>query len=208
MNANILKQEALLRRALKERGLNWRQFDIKIDHDTGRNWVDGIEMGIIYPDSFFRWAKILQKSRKKYKYYFNGNMSPSGERSRMLAPFTDLPDAKIVQSNFGRNNYFKSYFNVHYFWALSSSVYGLCPHQKDWPGKVLWTYRFIDCLITSVIPIIFRETPLDSSFLKGFEYEWDDDALRGELSSMESPKKQKTNFNRALKVFSLPRFFI
>ncbi|MBU3940296.1 hypothetical protein KJ942_12390, partial [bacterium] len=50
---NLLKQEAMLRLALKEEGLDYKDFDIEIDHINGINYINGIELPIIYPKSFF-----------------------------------------------------------------------------------------------------------------------------------------------------------
>jgi len=50
---HILKQEAMLRLALREVGLNYRDLSIRIDHANGKSFVNGVELPVIYPPLFF-----------------------------------------------------------------------------------------------------------------------------------------------------------
>lgn len=172
---SMLKQEALLRKALREKGINDSLLDIKIDHMLGTNSISGIETGIIYPDSFYYKSQMLTVD-KEYDFYFNGNMDDNGGRRKLLEPFTNLPKSKLVKSNFGRLWFFKSIYNKSYYKGLAKSKFGLCPHQLDWPGPKdnMWTYRFIECCFVGTLPVIFNATPLGSSFIEGFEYFTDD----------------------------------
>jgi hypothetical protein len=175
LELNILKQEAMFRLALKEEGLDYRNFDININHVDGLNIINGITLSIIYPKSFFNRAKILHANSKKYKFYFNGNMSNDGGRKEMLERFANL-DTKIVESDYGRSPFTKNKFNKIYYKELSYSQFGLCPHQKDFVGNndTMWTYRFIECCMVNAIPVTFNEAPLGKNFTNGFHFYSDD----------------------------------
>lgn len=182
LGLNLLKQEAMLRLALKEEGLNYKNFDIRIDHVNGLNFVNGIEFPIIYPKSFFKKAKELHHLDKKLTYYFNGNMSNAGGRKEMLSKFFG-PNSSLIESEYGRSIFTKNKFNKAYYSELASSKFGLCPHQKDFEGnkKTMWTYRFIECCMVLTIPIIFKETPLGENFIKGFYCYGDDEILSKQI---------------------------
>lgn len=163
-----LKQEAILRLALQEEGVDDKLLVIKIDHINGYNYVNNIKLPIIYPRSFFLKASKLN-FEKKTDFYFNGNMSVSGERDKMLKPFSHY-NSIIEESNFGREAKNKIVFNYDYFNGLASSKFGLCPHQKDFEGDndTMWTYRFIESCMCKAIPLTFTETPLGKEFIQGF----------------------------------------
>ncbi len=186
LGVNILKQEALLRLALKEKKLNYKDYDIEIDHINGYNYINGVKLPIIFPDSFFTNAAEFGNSLKKTDFYFNGNMESTGGRKEMLACFINDKNSKIIESNFGRSPFNKYKFNYEYFLELSQSKYGLCPHQKDFTGNTdtMWTYRFLECCMVRTIPVVFTETPLGHVFLEGFYYE-------NEINVMERVKKRE-----------------
>lgn len=173
----IFKQELLLRKALKEKGFDLTMLKIESDHDLGLNYINGIELGIKYPDSFFYKAQKLISNKKESAIFFNGFINESGGRKELLEPFNTMTDSIIISSYDGRIQSKKDTFNEDYFFALSNSKFGLCPHQKDWPGskKHMWTYRFIECCFTGTIPVVFKSTPLGKSFIEGFFYVWDDE---------------------------------
>jgi hypothetical protein len=200
-----LKQEALLRRALKEEGLLRGDVEIKVDHLLGKSTVNGIEVGLIYPKSFIRKSKKLHVNKKRYDFYFNGNMDQNGDRKKLLSPFIDLKKSKIVESNFGRNEYFKSFYNSFYYRDLSLSTYGLCPHQADWPGPkdAIWTYRFIECCLVKTMPIVFIETPLGKDFIEGFNFITDVDILNNFQGLEEIHSSLEENFSLVSKKFFL-----
>nr|WP_321278083.1 hypothetical protein [uncultured Vibrio sp.] len=168
LGRNILKQEAMLRLALKEEGLNYKHFTIEIDHVNGYNYVNGVRLPIIYPRSFFTKSDELKKD-KKIDFYFNGNMSDSGGRKEMLKPFLTY-NSLIEESDFGRLYSNKTVYNHDYFSSLASAKFGLCPHQKDFLGEpdTMWTYRFIESCMCKSIPLVFVETPLGRKFIDGF----------------------------------------
>lgn len=195
LGLNLLKQEAMFRLALKEEGLNYKNFDIKIDHVNGLNYINGIELPVIYPKSFFKKAKKLHTSDKVLTYYFNGNMSDTGGRKRMLSKFFNR-NSKIVESDYGRSRFTKNKFNNYYYSELATSKFGLCPHQKDFVGnpETMWTYRFIECCMVLTVPVVFKETPLGEKFLKGFYYINDEEALLDSISY---------DYDKALRNFEL-----
>ena len=197
----LLKQEALLRLALKEKGLNYKKLKIEIDHDNGINVIEGLRCGIVYPVDFFIRAARISGS-KEYKYYFNGNMSASGRRKDLLDPFIG-DETVIIESNDGRSILNKSKFNLDYYLGLSKAWYGLCPHQLDWTGslKSLWTYRVIECCMVKTIPLTFKETPLSDEFLEGITFTTNEQPiLDAELVYKDVVNK---NYKNALDKFTL-----
>ena len=187
LGLNILKQEAMLRLALKEEGFSLRKLNIKIDHINGVNFVNGIELPIIYPKSFFDKAKALSASEKKTTFYFNGNMSDAGGRKEMLLPFFDK-DSRLIESNYGRSALTKNKFNTIYYSELAASKFGLCPHQKNFVGnpETMWTYRFIECCMVHTIPVVFEEAPLGNKFVNKFFYKSDKEVLKFDIAYEKS----------------------
>lgn len=196
----IYKQELLLRSALIEKGFNIKFLKIKCNHDLGLNYVNGVCLGIKYPESFFRKASLIIPDKKSIDFYFNGDISASGERSSLLEPFQKLGTTQIISSNYGRQQKNKNKFNDEYYIGLANSRFGLCPHQVDWPGNKenLWTYRFIECCFVGTIPVVFRRTPLGQSFIEGFHYVWDDQIIQSKDDFISSNFHQMTLQNRAL----------
>lgn len=170
MGRKILKQEALLRKALREKKVDCAALTIRVDHMRGRNYINDLEMGIIYPDSFLKKARSLHGITKKFDFYFNGNMGKKGQRNRLMSPFQSLSGGKVIESNLGRISFLKASFNYLYYYGLARSRYGLCPHQINWSGpqEDIWTYRFIECCLVKSLPVLFDETPLGANFTRGF----------------------------------------
>lgn len=193
-----LKQEMLLRLALEEKGLDPKKLDLKCNHDLGINFVNGIEFGIKYPDSFFYKAQKQIPFKKKFSFYFNGNMSTQGEREQLLKPFKNLKNCLIIASNEGRIVKNKDKFNTKYFELFANSRFGLCPHQVNWEGNLdeLWTYRFVESCFVESVPILFRKTPLSNNFVEGFYFLWDDQVLemykKNELLDFNDKVKENT----------------
>ena len=202
-----LKQELLLRLALKEKGFNIKKLNIVIDHKTGTNYINGIKLGIKYPDSFFIQSGNLIPANKTISYYFNGNMSETGGRKIMLQPFFSLLDAIVIESDDGRVADKKDKFNEQYFQGLANAKYGLCPHQADWVGNEdsLWTYRFVECCLVEAIPILFKKAPLSENFTKDFYFLWDNQIFdatdKGGFSHVESQARH--NRDKAKELFFL-----
>ncbi len=202
-----LKQELLLRLALKERGFIPEKLKISIDHETGTNYVNGIKLGIKYPDSFYNLAIQLIPEDKFVSLYFNGNMSDSGSRKLMLEPFFDIKNAIVIESEDGRLQGKKDKFNNDYFQGLANAQFGLCPHQADWVGNEdsLWTYRFVECCFVEAIPILFRKAPLSEKFTKNFYLHWDDQILNaaGSVGISYDKFHARANREKAKELFCL-----
>ncbi len=200
-----MKQELLVRLALKEKGFNLKKIKISIDHDLGLNYINGIKLGIKYPDSFFDQATKLGDSEKIVNYYFNGNMADSGGRKKMLASFIKMPKSIIVESNDGRVEDKKDKFNEEYFQGLANAKFGLCPHQADWQGNqdALWTYRFIECCFVKTIPVLFREAPLSVNFTHGFHLLWAHEILSNDQAQVYNTQDAEKNNKLAREIFCL-----
>lgn len=196
LGLNILKQEALVRLALKEIGISYKKLNIVINHVDGVNVINGVSFPIIYPKSFFFEAKKMMTNEKIYQFYFNGNMSENGGRRQMLEKFEKY-NSKIIDSDYGRSVFNKNKFNFDYYNDLSHSEFGLCPHQKDFIGNkdTMWTYRFIECCMTGAIPVVFIETPLGKEFIDGFNY-YTDEFFWGNTIEYSS-KKAMENYDLA-----------
>lgn len=168
------RQRALLETALAERGRTGRIRLTKEDHGQGRAFVDGEEVGLIYPDSFFRRSRPLMDTPKTVTLFFSGYCNQG--RRQLLEPLRTYPGAIIEESNRGRTPAAHAW-DEQYYRALAAAEFGLCPHHPEWTGDwdTLWTYRFIDSVLVGAIPVLFRATPLCEAFVGGFVYAWDDD---------------------------------
>jgi len=175
----VYKQEILLKLALQESGIEINKLTIECDHILGKNYVNGIELPIKYPISFYEKAKDLIPNKKKYDFYFNGNMATNGKRDIMLKPFFEDSKSLIINSDDGRVQKNKGKFNIEYFSPFAESKFGLCPHQADWKGdkEYMWTYRFIESCFVEAIPIIFEDAPLGNKFINNFNYIWSNEVL-------------------------------
>jgi len=202
-NKKNLKQTILLKLALQEEDINYKKCNIRIDHDSGISIVNNIKLPIIFPKSWMYEAEKLHTDKKEYKFYFNGFIGEGTSRQEILKDFIIREDSKIIWSNDGRNVENKNVFNKDYFAGLCKSVYGLCPHQPDWPGNwnTLWTYRYIECLMAKVIPINFKQTPLAKSFIEDSYFVWDKDVINNSLN-IDSAKVEY-NYNFAFNKFTL-----
>lgn len=210
-NPSFLKQTILLKVALIELGLNPDSFNIGIDHDRGISTINGVSVGIVYPEHFFAVAKKhYHGMRKKTQFYFNGFEGENQERKKLLEPYLCREDSEIVFSNEGRDLNQKSRVNPKYFMGMSTSCFGLCPHQPDWPGDLnsLWTYRFIECLMLKTVPVLLRATPLSKQFTQGFDFFFDDEIGPIPNNSHLSEAKLEQNFVLAYEKFTLPKHFI
>lgn len=208
---SILKQTILLKVALIELGLNPDSFDIGIDHDKGVSTVNGLKLGIVYPEHFFAIAKKhYHGMHKKTQFYFNGFEGSNQERKRLLEPYSSREGSEIIFSNEGRDLNQKGRVNPKYFEGMSTSHFGLCPHQPNWPGNLnsLWTYRFIECLMLKTAPVLLRATPLSKQFIQGFEFVYDDEIGPVPQNSYLSEVQLEQNFALACQKFTLPKHFI
>ncbi|SEJ50670.1 hypothetical protein SAMN05192553_104358 [Cyclobacterium xiamenense] len=189
------KQELLIKKALREKGFNIKKLKIRCDHNLGFNYINGIQIGVKYPDSFYEEAVKLIPESKAMNFYFNGKMNESGQRFLMLKPFTKFEKTCIIASEEGRVQNKKDQFNSKYFAELADAKFGFCPHQADWNGDkdFLWTYRFIECCFVETIPVLFKETPLSDKFVDGFNFVWNDELLNLDSISQCQAPDPKTN---------------
>lgn len=169
------RQEALLRQALAERGVQADTGCTREDHWHGRARAGDRVVGLVYPDSFFDEARKLFDTPRSIHLYFVGSVNRGNGRRPLLEPFWHHPDAVIIESTRGRTDA-KNRWDPEYYEALATAEFGLCPHHLNWPGPWthLWTYRFVDCCLVGTIPVLFRPTPLAPWFVEGFRYAWDD----------------------------------
>jgi len=207
LGLNLLKQEAMLRLALKEEGFSLKKLNIKIDHINGINIVNGIDLPIIYPKSFFNKAEVFGETEKKITFYFNGDMSDSGGRKEMLLPFLKR-DSRLVESDYGRSALTKNKFNTAYYSELAASKFGLCPHQKNFIGnpETMWTYRFIECCMVYTIPVVFEDAPLGNKFTNKFNYKSDKEVLKFDIAYEKSQAIQ--NHDLCIERFSLSEKYV
>jgi hypothetical protein len=196
----IFKQELLLMKALKEKGLYPKDLTIRCDHDLGLNYVNDVKLGIKYPDSFFHKAVSLTTKNRNADFYFNGYINESGGRGELLEPFKKFTNSIIISSDEGRNQAKKDIFNENYFSQLSNAKFGLCPHQIDWPGskKHMWTYRFIESCFVGAIPVLFMSTPLGDNFINGYYYVWDKDFTEDYTCAINKYSHRKATVNQVL----------
>lgn len=198
-----LKQTIMLKKALEEEGIDPNKCSIEINHDIGYSYVNDVELPIIFPKSFFRYAETFHTNHKTYLFYFNGNAGKGNTRMLLMKDFLDRTDSKLIFNNDGRVIENKGNPNPVYFKEMAMSQYGLCPHQPNWRGTkdALWTYRYIECLMLKTMPIQFKETPLTEKFTQDSIYKWDDD----NFDSMPNKQELDHNYNFALSRFSLSK---
>jgi len=208
---SILKQTILLQVALGEVGLEHSDFDIGINHDKGFSTINGEKVGIIYPEHFFSVAQKHYHDRPKTtQFYFNGSVGSNGEREKLLEPYLCRADSEIIFSQDGRDIKKKGKVNRSYFFGMAKAHFRLCPHQTNWPGDMdsLWTYRFIECLMLKITPVLIRATPLSSQFTDGFKFIFDDEIKSSLDNHKLSNSELEKNFSLACHRFTLARNFV
>jgi hypothetical protein len=131
----MLIQEIRARQVLEEENLN---LPINVIHkETPKTIIGKKEFSLIFPKFMFNY-----KSQKTINPLFIGKITP--KREKFLRGF----DAKIINSNRGRDNKFKKK-DEEYFKIMSKSKFVLCPN-----GDFIWSYRFFESIIFKAIPII------------------------------------------------------
>jgi hypothetical protein len=177
-------QGVFVRLALEERG---RKARIEMNHLDGRNRIDGVETGIVYPDRWFALTASFLTAPKPVRFSFQG-YTPKG-RAEMLKAFQARhPETEIHSTGSSRQRQkrtpkgalktWQQMWDGGYYARLGAAQFGLCPHHPDWvgPWETMWTYRMIECCLVGAIPVLFRKTPLCDEFTAGIRFVWDDDA--------------------------------
>jgi hypothetical protein len=178
----LLKQEAMLKIALLEIGIDTKWVEIQVDHLNGYCKINGIVFELIFPKvHFFYCREALFKVPKTRRFYFDGYPGDDEGRKEMLFPFKGK-DSLITFTDQGRRREYKGSLNEDYFTKIASSKFTLCPHQKDWPNpnSRIWTYRFVEACMGFSIPVVFNKTPLSKTFVDGFYYVFDDNISEGQ----------------------------
>ena len=196
------KQELLFRKALNECGVTHQKSDIYVDHLKGINYFKNLKFNIIYPATFVNKCIELSKREKLTNIYFNGFEGSDNGRKELLKPFYSFDNVNIVFSKEGRIQKKKDVFNNRYYEDFSSALFGLIPHQIDWPGSksYVWTYRFIESCLVKSMPILFKQTPLGNNFINKFYYYWNTDILANPTSYHELYNKHMVEHNQKLAI--------
>lgn len=203
-NTAKLKQTIMLKKALVEEGIDPIKCEIKIDHDPGYSYVNGVKLPIIFPRSHFEFAEKYHTTNKKFMFYFNGNAGKGNTRETLMKRFIDRNDSKIIFNNDGRVIENKGNPNPVYFREMAETHFSLSPHQPNWRGdqETLWTYRYIESLMLKTIPVQFRETPLTKTFTEESIFRWDDD----DFEKLPTQKELDKNYKFAKHKFSISNY--
>jgi hypothetical protein len=156
--------------------------DVDMSHSEPYVRIGDINRILLYPKS------IGEKSReywhvKRQGILFQGLVPPHRE----LALERWKSNAKIVATNGGRVGKTR-YWDETYINAMGKAEFGLCPD-----GGFPWSYRFVECCLLGVTPIVQTEC----DWYKGFYYhKWNDETLER--------RETEENFNKILKLITLP----
>ncbi len=172
-----MMQYQLLDLALKEEGLT--NYTININHKTGFNTVNDIEVYLKYPRSYIEKISKLDVT-PKYNYVFKGGLTfnnSSINRSEILSEYMQQQDSLIIGTSVGIEQKDKTEFDTEYYQLLCNSNFSLCPNWsgEQWDHEHAWTYRFIESCFSKSIPIIFRIQPLGKVFTKDIFFYWNDE---------------------------------
>lgn len=197
-----LLQFRLLKQAIQEEGINFNSIDTntKINHQFG--WVEfnDTRIGLKYPKSYIEQIDKLSKE-KIYDFCFIGHFEDKG-RQELLEKYQSK-NSYIKNSFNGRDPNIKYNFDLSYYSIISSTKYGLVPnHKGTWYNHdYAWSYRFLECLFSRSIPVLFKETKLGKHFLKDYYYLWDDDLKQ--LDDDSYNQLVEKNYQAAIKEFVL-----
>lgn len=195
-------QYHLLITALKEENIYKDDFLIDINHQKGKNFVNNIELPIIYPRSYLERINSIYEN-KKYNFCFIGYFDTKG-RSEILEKFNNK-NSLIINSDYGRSKNKKYQFDSKYFEAIKNSFYSLCPnHIGEWyKHEDAWTYRFIESLFCKTIPVCFKETPLGINFTQDFYFLNSDDVFS--FTDHQYKDIVENNYRKAINKFTLSK---
>lgn len=147
-NKKLKLQEIRAYQALKE--LN-QEKKVTINHSKPETKIDDKLYSLIFP----RFLLNYNTEPKTIDILFIGKITR--KREIFLKKF---PDAKIINSNRGRNIKTKAK-DKKYFKLMSKAKFTLCPN-----GDFIWTYRFFEAIIFKSIPIIEEECEI----YKGYRF--------------------------------------
>lgn len=163
-------QGQLFRLALKEANIDETMCELDVDHKSGLNCINGIELDLKFPISYIE--KINALSHKKiYKYGFKGTTfyeRASVRREDFLSPYY-TEENLIISTNIGLTRKNKAEFDESFYQLMCNSYFCLAPNWGGdlWDHDDAWTYRFMEAALCKSIPIVFHETPLGKRFTNG-----------------------------------------
>ena len=134
-------QEHFLLTALAEAKYKYNSLDI--DHQTGCDFIDGKNVGLIFPRSLLNLCKSKWSDRK-IKYFFKGTIIPKRNWLREYST-----DGIIESSNRGRDINVKFTYDDKYYESLGGTKFALCPI-----GDCQWSYRFFEAIMCGAIPVL------------------------------------------------------
>ena len=137
-----LLQEFYLKKALEESNTKYDSY--KIDHNNGLNYIDGKEMGIIFPKSLLDLCESKWKKERTSDFYFKGLVT---DKRKWLNGYEN-----VHHSTRGRDESLKYTYDDDYYENLGNTKYALCP-----PGDCLWSYRFFEAIMCGAIPVLGDE---------------------------------------------------
>jgi hypothetical protein len=197
-----LLQFRLLKQAIQEEGIDFNAIDTntKINHQNGYVEFNNNRLGLKYPKSYVGKINALPKE-KVYDFCFIGYFEDKG-RQRLLEKYQSK-NSYIKNSFNGRDPKLKYNFDISYYSIISSTKYGLVPNHKGpwYDHEYAWSYRFIECLFSKALPILFKETKLGKYFLKDYNFIWDHKFTTLDNNIYKNLVEQ--NYQRALNEFIL-----
>lgn len=197
-----LLQFRLLKQAIQEEGIDFSAIDTntKINHQKGYVEFNGIRLGLKYPKSYVEKINTLSKE-KIYDFCFIGHFEDKG-RQELLEKY-QTKNSYIKNSYNGRDPEIKYEFDYSYYSILSSAKYGLVPNHKGpwYDHEYAWSYRFIECIFSKAVPILFKETKLGRHFLKDYSFIWDHNFRDLDINTYKSYANK--NYSMAINEFLL-----
>lgn len=126
---------------------NPTEFNIKIDHKNGKNYLNDKEYNMLFPLSLVEFVKSLPKE-KTSDYYFQGYI---GLNRIWINQYKDK--GKIVSSMSGREPSTKYNVDVDYYKTMCGTKFTLTP-----TGDCPWSYRFFESIMCHSIPVLEDNT--------------------------------------------------
>jgi hypothetical protein len=137
-----LRQWYFFREALIEKYGEVDEYQIAVDHETGKCYYDGKEYPIIFPRRILNFVKDEDKA---IKCSFIGTHTPN---RNWLMEYMNPPEVYIRWTNKGRL-IGKDEIDQEYMDILCKSRYAFCPE-----GDYLWTYRLYESCLCRALPVM------------------------------------------------------